>query len=101
MAKVNQRLWKAPGQRAKRKAWGYTLQVEENGQRKQKRCYKAEWTREDAEAELAKQLLKIEPVKPKGAGITLKEAAETYLRTRTNRGNPRSKDEKRTVAHLK
>ncbi len=27
MAKVNQRLWKVPGQRAKRKAWGYTAQV--------------------------------------------------------------------------
>jgi hypothetical protein len=31
MAKVNQRLWRVPGERTKRKAWGYTVQVEENG----------------------------------------------------------------------
>ena len=75
MAKVSQRLWKIPGQRTKRKAWGFTLQVEG----KQVKSYRADWTREEAEAELAKQLLKIEPVEPKGTGITLKEAVERYL----------------------
>src|SRR5262245_22303098 len=40
MAQVNQRLWKLPGQRTKRKAWGFTAQI--NG--KQVRRYKAEWT---------------------------------------------------------
>jgi integrase len=50
---------------------------------------------------LAKALLKIEPEKPKGAGITLEQAAERYLATRTNRGNARSRDEKRTLEHLK
>jgi hypothetical protein len=35
MAKVNQRPWRAPGQRAKRKAWGFTVQVDG----KQKRVY--------------------------------------------------------------
>jgi hypothetical protein len=40
MARVNQRLWKIPGQRTKRKAWGFTAQI--NG--KQVRRYKAEWT---------------------------------------------------------
>jgi hypothetical protein len=50
MARVNQRLWKIPGQRTKRKAWGFTAQI--NG--KQVRRYKAEWTQDDAEAELAK-----------------------------------------------
>jgi hypothetical protein len=53
------------------KAWGF------NG--KQVRRYKAEWTQDDAEAELAKALLKIEPEKPKGPGITLAQAAELYL----------------------
>jgi integrase len=75
MARVNQRLWKIPGQRTKRKAWGFTAQI--NG--KQVRRYKAEWTQDDAEAELAKALLQIEPQKPKGAGITLAQAADRYL----------------------
>jgi integrase len=75
MARVNQRLWKIPGQRTKRKAWGFTALI--NG--KQVRRYKAEWTQDDAEAELAKALLKIEPDKPKRPGITLAQAAERYL----------------------
>ena len=81
MAQVNQRLWKIPGQRTKRKAWGFTAQI--NG--KQVRRYKAEWAQDDAEAELAKALLKIEPEKPKGAGITLVQAAERYLATKTHK----------------
>jgi integrase len=99
MAKVNQRLWKLPGQRTKRKAWGFTAQI--NG--KQVRRYKAEWTQDDAEAELAKALLDIQPAEaePKRPGITLEKAAERYLATRTNRGNARSRDEKRTLEHLK
>ena len=72
MARVNQRLWKIPGQRTKRKAWGFTAQI--NG--KQVRRYKAGWTQDDAEAELAKALLQIEPEKPKAEGIRLGQAAE-------------------------
>jgi hypothetical protein len=75
MARVNQRLWKIPGQRTKRKAWGFTAQIKG----KQVRRYKAEWTQDDAEAELAKALLDIEPAKPKGPGITLAQAADRYL----------------------
>ncbi len=81
MARVNQRLWKIPGQRTKRKAWGFTAQI--NG--KQVRQYKAEWTQDDAEAELAKALLQIEPEKPKGPGITLAQAADRYLATKTRK----------------
>src|SRR5215471_11015673 len=81
MAQVNQRLWKIPGQRTKRKAWGFTAQI--NG--KQVRRYKAEWTQDDAEAELAKALLQIEPEKPKGPGITLAQAAERYLASKARK----------------
>ena len=81
MARVNQRLWKIPGQRTKRKAWGFTAQI--NG--KQDRRYKAEWTQDDAEAELAKALLQIEPEKPKGPGITLAQAADRYLATKARK----------------
>ena len=54
MARVNQRLWKVPGQRTKRKAWGFTAQLDG----KQVRRYKADWTREDAEKALAAELLR-------------------------------------------
>jgi integrase len=81
MAQVNQRLWKLPGQRTKRKAWGFTAQI--NG--KQVRRYKAEWTQDDAEAELAKALMQIEPEKPKGSGITLAQAADRYLASKARK----------------
>ena len=81
MAQVNQRLWKRPGQRTKRKAWGFTAQI--NG--KQVRRYKAEWTQDDAEAELAKALLKSEPEKPKGPGITLEQAIDRYLASKARK----------------
>ena len=89
MARVNQRLWKIPGQRTKRKAWGFTAQI--SG--KQVRRYKAEWAQDDAEAELAKALLQIEPGNPKGPGMTLAQAADRYLaskaRKRTVEGDRR------------
>jgi integrase len=81
MARVNQRLWKIPGQRTKRKAWGFTVRI--NG--KQIRRSKTEWTREDAEAELAKALLQIEPQKPKSPSITLAQAAERYLASKARK----------------
>jgi hypothetical protein len=45
VASVQQREWKIPGQRTKRKAWGWTAEI--NGKRK--KSYRAEWTRDDAE----------------------------------------------------
>ena len=74
-------LRKIPGQRTKRKAWGFTAQI--SG--KQVRRYKAEWTQDDAEAELAKALLQIEPEKPKGPGITLEQAAHRYLASKARK----------------
>ncbi len=95
MARVNQRLWKIPGQRTKRKAWGFTAQI--NG--KQVRRYKAEWAQDDAEAELAKALLQIEPEKPKGPGITLAQAADRYLATKARKRTV--EEDKRQLEHLK
>jgi integrase len=95
MAQVNQRLWKLPGQRTKRKAWGFTAQI--NG--KQVRRYKAEWTQDDAEAELAKALLKIEPEKPKGPGITLDQAVERYLAAKSRKRSV--SEDRRILGHLK
>ena len=95
MAQVNQRLWKIPGQRTKRKAWGFTAQI--NG--KQVRRYKAEWTQDDAEAELAKALLKIEPEKPKGPGITLAQAVDRYLAAKSRKRS--LSEDKRILRRLK
>jgi integrase len=95
MAQVNQRLWKIPGQRTKRKAWGFTAQI--NG--KQVRRYKAEWTQDDAEAELAKALLQIEPEKPKVAGITLDQAVDRYLSAKSRKRS--LSEDKRILGHLK
>jgi hypothetical protein len=81
MAKVNQRLWKIPGQRTKRKAWGFTARI--NG--KQVRRYKAEWTQDSAEAELAKALLQIKPHLPKSPGITLAQATDRYLASKARK----------------
>ena len=95
MAKINQRPWKVPGQRAKRKAWGFTAQI--NG--KQVRSYKAEWTRDDAEQALAAALLQIEPKNPRDAGITLAAAAERYLGLKVRKRT--IAEDKRTLEHLK
>ena len=56
MAEVSQRGWKLPGQRAKRLAWGFTVTV--GGKRV--RQYRSEWTKDDAERELAKVKLGME-----------------------------------------
>src|SRR5712691_8272585 len=92
MAKVNQRPWKLPGQRTKRKAWGFTAQI--NG--KQVRSYKAEWTQDDAEKALAAALLQIERPIAKGVGITFGEAVERYLQ-----GQARKKSVTNVARHLK
>jgi integrase len=97
MAKVRQRTWKVPGQRTKRKAWGYVT-VDEAG--KQVRRFNAEWTEQDAENELAKYLLKVEQKTPAaGTGITLSQAVERYLSAKARK---RTVDEdKRQLEHLK
>src|SRR2546430_13233841 len=94
MARVSQRLWRAPGRRAKRRAWGFTVQVDG----KQKRVYKAEWTKDDAQNALAAFLLKVEPPTPT-CGMTLAGASERYLATKA-RKRTLKKDE-RILKHLK
>src|SRR5262245_10914627 len=94
MAKVNQRPWRVPGQRAKRKAWGFTVQADG----RQKRVYKSKWTKDDAEKALAAFLLKVEHSKPT-CGITLAEATERYLATKARKRT--LKNDERILNHLK
>ena len=92
MAKVRQRTWTIPGQRTKRKAWGFVT-VESGKHRstclggscrgcQQVRQFKTEWTREDAENALAAIVLKLEQPKAPASGLTLSQAAERYLAAR-------------------
>jgi integrase len=82
MAQINQRFWKIPGQRTKRKAWGFTAQIDG----KQVRNYKADWRQDDAEKALAGALLDVKPAAAsKTAGITLGQAAERYLASKTRK----------------
>ena len=77
MASVNQREWRIPGQRTKRLAWGFSVTV--NGKRTKQ--YRSEWSKEDAEKELATVMLRLkqQPAVPVVSGITLAQAAERYL----------------------
>ena len=95
MAKVNQRLWKIPGQRTKRKAWGFTAEV--NGKRR--KSYRADWTKDDAEKALAKALLDVKEPKTEPAGITLKDAAARYLAAKARKKS--LAEDKRQLEHLK
>src|SRR6266513_265099 len=95
MARVSQRLWRAPGQRSRRKAWGFTVQVDG----KQKRVYKAEWTKDDAEQALAAVLLKTEQQpKSKARGLTLAMAAARYVETKARKRS--LGDDIRILKHL-
>ncbi len=73
----------------------FTAQI--NG--KQVRRYKAEWTQDDAEAELAKALLQIEPPKSKGTGFTLNQAVERYLAAKSRKRSV--SEDRRILGHLK
>src|SRR5437764_11549133 len=81
MAKVRQRTWTVPGQRTKRRAWGFG--TAENG--KQVRQFRADWTKEQAEAALAERLLKVESPKAQGAGMTFGQAIEEYCRAKARK----------------
>ena len=96
MAKVRQRTWRIPGQRTKRKAWGFV--TVETG--KEVRRFKAEWTKEDAERELAARLLKIEQQpQPKANGLTLAQASARYLAAKARKRS--LYNDQRILAHLK
>ena len=71
MARVRQRSWTIPGQRTKRKAWGFvTLEPGKHRRAcrgnacrgcRQVRVFRAEWTKEDARAALDAHRLGLEP----------------------------------------
>src|SRR3990170_4307116 len=81
--KLVKRVWRGlTGHRAKKVAWGYTLQL--NGKQERRVC--GEWTKEQARDALAKRILERdapkEPAKPK----TLGEVAGEYLDYKRGKG---------------
>jgi integrase len=95
MAKVRQFTWKIPGQRTKRKAWGYV--GIENG--KQFRQFKSEWSKEQAQEALAAFLLKIEQPKVAVSSITFAVAVERYLATKARKRS--LTEDARILGHLR
>ena len=87
MAKVRQRTWTVPGQRTKRKAWGF-VRVGEEG--KQIRVFRSDWSKEDAEKALSERTLKIEQPKAKGPGITFSSARPSTATWQQRRASGRS-----------
>src|SRR5688572_23364496 len=78
--KVTQRFWTGGPRGGERAAWGYTVQIDG----KQVRCFREEWTKDDAAKELAARLL---GVTPEGApvapvGMTLGTMLEKFLEAR-------------------
>jgi hypothetical protein len=85
MAAVVKRTWwsRGPtGRRVRRVAWGYTLQV--NGE--QERRYDAAWSRGDAQEALAKRLLEQDAPAPPPLPKTLGELVTEYLAYKRAKG---------------
>ena len=78
MAIVTQRLWRSGPRKVKRAAWGYTAPFAG----KQVRCFREEWTKDDAEKALAARLLGVGPTPAATqapAGMTFGQAVDRYL----------------------
>ena len=109
MAKVRQRAWRIPGQRTKRKAWGFVTVAKGEHRRtcsgapcsgcKQVRIFRTEWTEDDASQALAAHLLKIEPAKPSACSMTFGQAVERYVATKARKRTVA--EDKRILAHLR
>jgi hypothetical protein len=100
MATVQKRTWlsRGPtGHRDRKVAWGYTLQV--HG--KQERCFRAEWTRELAQAELAARLLKRDTPPAPAPAKTFAEVPEEYLAFKRGKGKRSIHQDEKILTKLK
>jgi integrase len=93
--RVRRRTWtkRGPtGHQIKVTSWGFTVQV--NG--KQQKRFNAEWTKEEAQEELAKFIL--EKDRPKVRPITLADAADRYEQAKVRKRSLR--EDKKTLKRL-
>lgn len=95
MSLVRQRTWTIPGMKTKRKAWGFTVTVDG----KRKRYQSAEWTKEQAQDELAKVLLQIEQEpKAEESTFTLAQGVGRYLAVKARKKT--IEESRRHLKHL-
>src|SRR5512136_2694066 len=100
MAKVQKRTWlgRGPtGQRVKKIAWGYTLQV--NGT--QVRKFSAAWSKEAAQNELAAQLLQRDAPPAPAVPKTLGQVATEYLEYKRGKGKRSIRQDEQILAKVK
>ncbi len=100
MAAVVRRTWcsRGPtGHKVRKVAWGYTLQV--NGQ--QERRYDAAWSRRDAEEALAKRLLERDAPPPPAKPKTLGELVTEYLDYKRAKGKRSIRQDEQISEKLK
>src|SRR5437879_4324788 len=100
MAAVVKRTWRSrgpTGHKVRKVAWGYTLQV--NGQ--QERRYDAAWSRRDAEEVLAKRLLERDAPPPPPKPKTLTELVTEYLDYKRAKGKRSIRQDEQICGKLK
>jgi site-specific recombinase XerD len=96
MAEVIQRTWKSGPRKVRRTAWGYTLQM--NGQ--QERKYDAAWSKQDAQDALAARLLARDTPLP-AAPKAFAELAADYLTFKKAEGKRSVDDDARALTRLR
>ena len=99
MASIIKRTWTSrgpTGHKVKKVAWGYTLQVK--GQ--QERKFSGEWTREAAEQALAARTLQLDAEDPR-APRTLAQVAQEYLNYKRAKGKKSLENDTTFIARFK
>jgi integrase len=91
MALVTERIWRSGPRKIKRAAWGYTVQLDG----KQARCFREDWTKEDAERALAARLLGVTPdgALAPVAGMTFGVMVEKFLTEKRSEGKRSIEDD--------
>src|SRR3989304_2325843 len=100
MAKLIKRVWKSrgpTGHTVKKVAWGYTLQVD--GQQERRWC--GTWTKEEAQEKLSARILEREAPTPSSTPKTLGAVAGEYLDYKRGKGKRSIRRDEQILAHLK
>jgi integrase len=100
MAKVQKRIWTSrgpTGHKVKKVAWGYTLQVNGNQERK----FSGEWSRDDAQNALAARLLERDTPPASATPKTLAQVATEYLDYKRGKGKRSIRQDEQILAKLK
>jgi hypothetical protein len=100
MALVTERIWRSGTRKVRRAVWGYTVQLDG----KQARCFREDWTKEDAEKALAARLLGVAPAgttAPADGGLTFGVMVEKFLTEKRSEGKRSIEDDEEWSEPLK